>query len=291
MGYGWYLLTLFGIYGAVAVSLALIVGDLGVLSVAQAAVMGTGAYLTALAQRNAHLPFELSLLIGACGGAILMLILSSVANWLSRDRFVLATVALQIGFTAIVQNLTNITGGAAGLPGIPGISFFGHRLEPGRGVALAALSLLALSTLLVIAMRRGRYGYALHCMRDAELFARSIGLRTIWYRALPMGVAGMVAGLAGGMLAGVLMFVDPSPYGLIESCLFLAMVSLGAGRNLALALCGTLLIVGIPEVLRFVGLQGALIGNVRQVIGAGILALAAFIFFQFGSDSRQRPRS
>jgi len=155
-------------------------------------------------------------------------------------------------------------------------------------VALAALGLLLLSLLLVSALRQGSYGHALHCVRDAELFARSVGLRPIWYRAFPMAMAGGIAGAAGAMFAGVLMFVDPSPYRLSDSCLLLAMVALGAGRSLPLALCGTILIVGIPETLRFLGVPGTIVGNVRQIIGASILALASFVLFHLEGSERQR---
>jgi branched-chain amino acid transport system permease protein len=291
MDYGWYLLTLFGIYGTVAVSLVLVVGDLGLLTVGQAAVFGTGAYVAALVQVHVHLPFEISLFAGACGGAFVMLILALVASRLSRDRFVFATVAFQVGFSALAQNLTGITGGARGLLGVPGLSLLGHRLEPGRAVALAALCLLAASLVLVSALRRGPYAHALHCVRDAELFARSVGLRPLWYRALPMALAGGITGAAGGMFAGVLMFVDPSPYRLSESCLLLAMVALGAGRSLPLALCGTVLVFGIPETLRFLGVPGTMVGNVRQIIGASILALASFVFFHLAGTERQRSQT
>jgi branched-chain amino acid transport system permease protein len=290
MDYGWYLLTLFGIYGAVAASLVLVVGDLGLLTVAQAAVFGTGAYLAALAQLHGHLPFEVSLFIGACGGAFLMLMLALVASRLSRDRFVLATVAFQVGFTALAQNLTNVTGGARGLLGVPGLSLLGHRLEPGRGVALAAVCFLAVSLVLVSALRQGTYAHALHCVRDAELFARSVGLTPVCYRALPMALAGGITGAAGSMFAGVLMFVDPTPYRLGDSCLLLAMVALGAGRSLRLALCGTVLVVGTPEILRFLGVPGTVVGNVRQIIGATTLALAALVFFHLEPSERQRFR-
>jgi branched-chain amino acid transport system permease protein len=290
MDYGWYLLTLFGIYGAVAVSLVVVVGDLGLLTVAHAAVFGTGAYLAALAELRGHLPFEVSLIIGALGGAFLMLMLALVASRLSRDRFVLATVALQVGFTGLAQNLTNVTGGAQGLLGVPGLSLLGHRLEPGRDVALAALCLLAFSLVLISALRREPYANALHCVRDAELFARSVGLRPVWYRALPMALVGGVTGVAGAMFGGVLMFVDPSPYRLADSCLLLAMVALGAGRSLRLALCGTIMVVGIPEILRFVGVPGTVVGNVRQIIGATILAVASFVFFHLEAGERQGAR-
>lgn len=286
MEYLWYVVTLVGIYGTVAVSLVLVVGDLGILSVAHAAVFGLGAYTSALLGLRASWPFEACVVGAMVAGTVAGSVIAFLGKGLKDDRLVLATVAIQIGFFGLCQNMASVTGGSIGLAGVPGVSVFGIRVASGIGSCVAAVALLACASLGIGALRRGRFIDAVRCIRDDELFARSLGFDPVRYRATVLAVSGAVAAAAGAVYAAVLGFVDPSPFSLGASIMLIGMVAIGAGRSIRRALLGALLIMGAPEALRFVGVGAAYAGNARQIVAGVILAIAAVALF----DDRARRR-
>lgn len=119
MEYLLHILILICIYTILSVSLNLLVGYTGILSIAHAAFYGVGAYVAALMALRLESPFLLNVVLAIVCAAIIGAIVGIPSMRLKDDYFVIATFAFQIIIFSILNNLVDFTGGPLGLPGIP----------------------------------------------------------------------------------------------------------------------------------------------------------------------------
>jgi branched-chain amino acid transport system permease protein len=119
MEYLLHILVLIGIYSTVALSLDLLAGHTGLLSIAQAAFYGLGAYTSALLAVQSGVPFLIGMLAGMETAALVSLVVSVPSLRLHDDYFVIATFGFQIILFNILNNWIDLTRGPLGIPGIP----------------------------------------------------------------------------------------------------------------------------------------------------------------------------
>ena len=264
MDYVAYISVFVGLYAVLAVSLDLLVGHSGILSVAHGAFYGIGAYGAALVSRLVPGSGAMGILGGATAAASAAMVLGILLRRLSGERLVLATFAVQLIATAVMLNWIGVTGGPLGL------SVENNGQASGGGGSLYGLLQVLVVLVLACAMVRtlgsGAYGRALHAMREDEILAQSRGRNTQRYRWEVFCVSAGLAGAAGGVYAHLVGFVDPTGFTFAESALVLSMVIVGGPASLKGALLGAALLVLLPEGLRFVGLPSAVAANVRQII-------------------------
>jgi branched-chain amino acid transport system permease protein len=244
-----HLAVLAGIYIILTVSLNLIIGYAGQVSLGHAAFYGIGAYTSALVALNWHFPFPLAaisgiLTAGACGLALGLPTLR-----LKEDYLAIVTLGFGVIVDLVFLNL-EITGGPDGLPGIPSPSFFGQSYRPAGLyliiVAVAVLVVLAFTYRLV-----GSYhGRALRAIRDHEVTAQVMGINTPAYKIFIFTLAAGMAGLAGSLYAHYITFINPETFGLHTSILILAMVVLGGMGSIGGSVLGAIILTALPELLR-----------------------------------------
>ena len=244
-----HLAILAGIYIILAVSLNLIIGYAGQVSLGHAAFYGIGAYVSALAALNWHLPFPLAALsailaTGACGLALGLPTLR-----LKEDYLAIVTLGFGVIVDLVFLNLA-ITGGPDGLVGIPsprllGLSF---RAQPRYLllVILAVLFVLGLTHCLV----QSYHGRALRAIRDHETTAQVMGINTPVYKIVIFTLAAALAGLAGSLYAHYITFINPESFGLHTSILILCMVVLGGMGSITGSVLGAVALALLPEMLR-----------------------------------------
>ncbi len=119
MDYVLHVLVLIAIYTILSVSLNLISGYTGLLSVAHAALFGVGAYIAALLALHFHTSFIAELLCAAGGASVVSIVVAAPSLRVHDDYFVIATFAFQVIAFGVMRNWTSLTGGAMGLPDIP----------------------------------------------------------------------------------------------------------------------------------------------------------------------------
>ncbi len=189
-------------YSTIFLSITLITGMAGQLSLAQATLAGVGAFTAA--QFANHL--GLSMLVGGVVGAVLAAMVAVVLAVLSlRLRGIglaLMTLAAALFFTTTIFGLPSVGGGIGGLKlqstwtrpfdlfALDGHAYF--------VVAMVVLVVCALGTLMV---QRGTVGRYLAAMRGSETGATSLGINLNWQRILIFALSGAVAGLGGTLLA------------------------------------------------------------------------------------------
>jgi len=116
------------------------------------------------------------------------------------------------------------------------------------------------------------FGRALQAMRDDELAARSLGIPVDWLKLQAFALASALVGVAGGLYACYVSYIDPTSFSLNESILMLSMVIIGGTGNVRGPLVGAAVLILLPEALRFMSLPDAIAANVR-LLAYGLLLI------------------
>ena len=251
------ILILCGINVILAVSLNLINGFTGQFSIGHAGFMALGGYGSAMFTLHAGSRWAAALSAsgvpdGVAQGAALTIaltlggLLAALAGYmvglpslrLRGDYLAIAT----LGFGEIIRVLilnVDAVGGARGLPGIPG---WANVFWVGVGVvAVVVVSYnLAAST----------YGRALFAIRDDEVAAESLGVNTTAYKVLAFVMGAFFAGVAGGLFAHYLSYLNPNSFTFIKSIEVIAMVVLGGMGSISGAVLAAVVLTLLPEILR-----------------------------------------
>lgn len=113
----------------------------------------------------------------------------------------------------------------------------------------------------------------LKAIREDELSAISIGKNVRRFKILAFAISSGMAAIAGSLYASYVTYIDPTSFNLDESIFILSVVLVGGSGNLKGPIVGTLLMILLPEGLRFLGIPDNIAPNVRQMIYAFILIL------------------
>ena len=276
-----YLLHIFimvAIYSIVAMSLNLLAGYTGLISVAHAAFYGIGAYTTALLALKFGLPFWVNFPAGIFVSGIVAFLIAWPALRTYDDYFVITTFAFQIIIFSIMNNWVSFTGGPLGLPGIPQPTIFGmtvssHLLFLSFVAAFGLLTYLFLGRLV-----NSPFGRVLKAIREDEIFAMSMGKNVMKYKITVFVIGAATASVGGSLYAYYISFIDPTSFTVMESIFMLSIVIIGGAGNLRGSIVGAALLIFIPEILRFVGMPNSIAANMRQIFYGGLLVF--FMMFR-----------
>lgn len=226
-----------GVYGMMALSISLTL-SCGLLTLANAAFMGIGAYVSAIATTTFNLSFVPALLLGCASSTLVALLIGLPVLRLSGVYLAMATLGFGEVIRVILLNL-DITGGPLGLNGIPLLTEWWHVL-------------LALSgtVLLLLCLRYSRIGRAFEAIREDETAARLMGITTHHIKLLAFVLGASIAGLAGGLNAHYTFTLSPGNFGFENAVDILTMAVLGGIKGLPGPLLGGAIITLLPELLR-----------------------------------------
>ncbi|MGW4870324.1 ABC transporter permease subunit [Streptomyces chartreusis] len=249
--------------GVVLLSLVVVTGRGGQISLGQAAYAGLGALFTALlaAGRFPGLP-RLPELVALALAVVLVAPLGLLTGWPAISRrglaLALATFAVGVGVSRFVfAQPYAIAGLSLGRPA---------GFEGDRAYYVLELALLGAALLATWLLRRGRTGRALAAMRDHESGASAAGVQVPSLKLLAFVSGAALAALGGGMLGMGLRAFDPAAYDPVRGLLwFAAVVVLGADSTLG-ALAAAALLVGLDAGARG-GVAAALIGVLAILVG------------------------
>jgi branched-chain amino acid transport system permease protein len=278
MNYLFHLLTLISIYLLLSLSLNILVGYTGLLSMCHAAFFGVGAYISGILTLKFGLNFVGAFALATLGTAVVSLLVSLPSVRLKGDYFVLSTFAFQIIIFEVLYNWTSLTGGPYGLRGIPSPSLMGHLIDtPAKYFPFSAV-VSGLSIFLIIVLLKAPFGRVLKAVREDEIAAQSLGKNVSLIKVKSFALSAAFAGLAGALLAHYITYISATSFTLEESIFILSIVLVGGAGNLRGPVVGTVLLLLIPEVLMFLGMPDTVAPNVRRMI-YGVL-LVCFVFFR-----------
>jgi branched-chain amino acid transport system permease protein len=283
MNYFFHLIIYLSIYSIVALSLNIVVGYCGLLTLAHAAYFAVGGYVYALSSIKLGLSFFPSLTIAICVAAALSLALSFPAWRFKGDLFVMISLSVQsllfsafYNWTASGAGLgtwTNMTNGPFGIAGIPKPAIFGSRLDTVGGVAALSLVIFAAIAVLTRYLLGSPWGRLLKAQRDDDLAARGLGKNVRLLKTEALAISSGMAAAAGSIYAAYVSYIDPGMAALDASILMLCMVIVGGAGNFRGPLIGALVLLSIPEVLRFASISDAVAANLRLLVYGLLLIL------------------
>jgi branched-chain amino acid transport system permease protein len=248
-----YLLQVAGIvviFAVLALSLTLVAGTAGQISLGQAGVFAIGAYTSALLTTEGGWSFWPALLVAGVMAAILGAITVAPAVRLHGHYVAIATLGIGAMVVAVILNWESLTKGPLGIFGIPAPEFFGTMIFSPRDYYLLSTAVLLVACWLVWRLQGAHLGLAWRGVRDDEVAARSVGVEPAGQKALAFAVGGFVSGLAGSLLAHQYTFISPDIFGFQISLLALTIVVLGGMASIPGAIIGAVILVGAPELFR-----------------------------------------
>ncbi len=273
MTYLLHIFILIGIYIILSLSLNLVAGYTGILSIAHAAFYGIGAYIAALMALNLNSPFLLNLFLAIIGSSILGAFVGIPALRIKDDYFIIATFAFQIITFSILNNLVSFTGGPMGLPGIPQPIIFGIKISSHIGFLILIAILCAIVYFICNRIVKSPFGRILKAIREDEIFTQSQGKNVSAYKVKIFMISSGLAAISGVMYATYITYIDPTSFTVMESIFIISIVIIGGAGNLKGSIVGAIVLVMLPEILRFVGLPNSVAANIRQMLYGGLLVV------------------
>jgi len=277
LAYLLHILILIGIYVILAESLNLIAGYTGLLSIAHAAFYGVGAYAAALLALRFAAPVWLTIPAALVAAGALGLIVAWPGLRVRDDYFVIATFAFQIIVFSVMNNWVALTGGPLGLPGIPRPELLGWVVNEHWEFLVVVGVAAALTVFVSWRLVRSPFGRVLRAIREDEVFAAAVGKNVAWFKTTVFMVGGAMAAVGGCLYAYYITFIDPTSFTVMESIFIISIVIVGGAGSLRGAALGAVVLVVLPEALRFVGLPNAVAANLRQIF-YGLLLILFMMF-------------
>jgi branched-chain amino acid transport system permease protein len=266
-------ILIFSIY---AISLNLLMGFAGQLSVAHAAFGAVGGYTAGYFSAHYGLGFVPAVLCGTAVAGAAGVVVSLPALRLSREYLVLLTLAAATIITSVATSV-DIFGGSLGLQGIQIPTLFGKPLLRPGDFIWTFLVLTAL--VLAVCWRLGEspFGRVLRGIRDDESVVRSLGKNVFVYKIVTFGVTSAMAGLAGALLAYYNQIAIPGEYGFATTMSIIAMVILGGIGNLVGSVLGAFVVVALEPVLQKTIHVAADKASLLRLIVFGLIVVAVLI--------------
>ena len=228
-------ITLIGVLGSY-----LVTGLTGLFSFGQAAFFSVGAYTAAVLVKNLEVPFLLAVPAAMAVGLVAGLIVGYPTVRLRRDYISLVTFGFGEAIIALLNNSTNLTGGAMGLSGIPRYTNFA-----------VVWGSVAICLALVAGYKYSKFGRQCLALRTDELAAKAMGINVYRVKLVTFLFAAAMTSYAGVLYAFCTTYVEPGAFGWIVSAEWIIIVFVGGINSLTGSVFATLLLTGLPEVLRF----------------------------------------
>jgi branched-chain amino acid transport system permease protein len=244
-------LIFIGIYIILALSLNLLNGYVGLLSIGHAAFYGIGAYASAKLVIEVGVPFPLAMLGSGMIAGIFGYVIAKPTLRLSGIYMTLATLGFNMIFFLILQNWMSFTNGPLGIMDIPPPDIFGYVIESRVQYYYFIVFLVLLTIASMHRLMNCRFGRALVGIRENELAAEAMGVHTTRYKIQAFVLAAFYAGIAGSYYAHFVKYISPDSFYIYESFILLAMLAFGGQGNLIGPVVGAAVLIIIPEVFRF----------------------------------------
>jgi len=229
--------------------LNLTVGYAGQKSLGHAAFLGIGAYTMALVLK-AGLSFWLGLPVAAALCFVVGLALGFPALRVQTIYLAFATLGFNTAIWLVMRNEEWLTGGTFGINNIPRPSLLGLSLEGNRAYYYLVLAVAVLLALLLWGLLRSPWGKAFTALRDNPIRAESLGISVRSYTLLSFAIGAAYAGVAGGLFASLVQFIEPAPFTVAASIMMYLMVVVGGPGYFWGPVLGAAVGVVLPEWLR-----------------------------------------
>jgi branched-chain amino acid transport system permease protein len=239
-----------GIFTILALSLNLLLGYTGQLSLGHAAFFGIGAYTSALLTLRLEWSFWLGLPAAALAAALAGWAIGRLALKVRGAYFVLVTISFAGVISLVSVNWMDLTNGPLGLPGVPAPELGRFSLRTKSAYYYLVLLAAAASYLVCHRLVHSRLGRAFLALRENEALAESVGVDPTRTLVVAAVVSAAMAGVAGSLYAHYTRFVSPEVFLFSYTVTMVIMVVAGGKGTLLGPVVGALLFTILPEALR-----------------------------------------
>jgi len=276
-------LVFIAINSIAALGLFLLTGLAGQISLGQSAFFGIGAYVYAILTTKFNFPSLLTLLLLSPLGAGIMAAITGIPVLRFHGHILaVATLGLALVMYTIFVGMVSVTGGHAGISSIPHLSI--GKVELNTDVHYYYLSwglilLLLLISQNIIRSRVGRAAQSIHhILGGSEEAAMMLGINPMIYKLQMYILSAMYAGLAGGVYASYVTFVNPSPFNVLVSLMILVIIIVGGIGSMWGAVIGSVAVFLFRELMRFaIPIAFPTVGGEFEIIGWGILLIGMLL--------------
>src|SRR3989344_8820887 len=265
MAYLVHVAVLVGINAIVAISLELLIGEVALVCVAQAAFAAIGAYATTILLLQADMNFFVAAALGMLLSGTVALVLGAIFLRLKEVYYVLGTAGFNIIVWSITLNWSSLTNGPMGIAGVPAPALFGFRISNNVQFLILVMVVLALVYALAQLIKRSSFGRVLNAIREDEEASAVFGYDAARYKLMIFVISAALAALGGEFFAGYITYIDPTSFTINYSIFLLAVVILGGLGSVRGAIVGALILVVLPEAFRFIGFPSDVAAQMRQV--------------------------
>jgi branched-chain amino acid transport system permease protein len=252
------IVSIIGINVILAVSLNMISGFCGQISLGHGAFFGAGAYAAALVMvKTANVP--LALLAALIAGSVLGIIVGFASLRVRSDFLAVTTIGVNFLFVGFVRKQSWL-GGEMGISGIPPTGL------GASGNMILILALACLTVALSLYVGRSWMGFAFRAVGEDEQAATTLGISAGAYKLAAFGFGTALAGLAGGLYTFFTQFITVDAFDFIFSVMLMAMVVIGGIGSTWGVVAAAIGLTLLPEAIRFVN-------DYRLLVFGGMLVL------------------
>lgn len=238
-----YVAALVAVNAMIAVSLDILLGSVGLISIGHAGFVAIGAYTAAVLTGHGW-PFWATLPVAGSLATLSGLLLGVPSLRLSGFYLAIATLAFGGVVEQLVRSMDSLTGGAFGMQvALP--SLFGARMG-GGGYFNILIFALAVFLLAAHFLARSVSGRAMVAVKDSEAAAQAIGFDVAAVKLLAFALSGFGAGVAGALYAPLIGFIGPEHFTFITSVSYVAMAVVGGAGPMG-AFVGAAVVTAMPE--------------------------------------------
>jgi branched-chain amino acid transport system permease protein len=273
MDYIFFILILVDIYIILAVTLNLLMGFTGLISMAHAGFMAIGAYTTTLLITSLGLNFFLTIPLGVLIAGLVSALLALPSLRVKGEHYIIASFGLQIILYNILLNWVSLTNGPYGFSGIPRPQLFGYTFDSYRSYLVLASLITLVCVFIIWRITRSRFGLVLRGIREDEIAASSLGKNVNRFKVITFVAGSSVAAVAGSLYATAISFIDPFCFTVHDSIFMLAVVIIGGMGNIFGSALGALLLISLPELLKFLKVAETIAAPLRQMIYGALLVV------------------
>jgi branched-chain amino acid transport system permease protein len=249
--------------------LNIVTGHTGQISLGQAGFVAIGAYTTVLLSAHTALPFPIALLLAAFLAAGVGFLLGFPALRLEGPYLAVVTLGFGLTVTQVIAR-GEFFGGRMGLH-MPPPSLGPWSLAGDRALYFLIIPAAVLATIAARNIFRTRVGRAFQAIRDSDIAAEALGVDVAWYKTLSFAVAAFYGGLAGGLLAVLLGYVNPEQFTFLLSVVLLAGTTVGGlGSVLGSVLGGAL--VALLGLYSHAVAEAPVIGQIVRALSEHLLS-------------------
>ncbi len=275
-----YIIALSGIWTILVLSLNIILGYTGQVSICHGSFFGIGAYTSTLLVMKLGWSYWFALPVAAIMSAFVGFLIGIPALRSKGSYFAICTMGFGIIVTIILENWISLTGGSSGIYGIPppdSIVLFSQKEISFHSPASQYYLILVTTCFLLFFTRRlidSRTGRAFLAIRRDEVLAESIGVDPMRFKLLAFTIGAFFAGVAGSFYSWLVGVITPAVSSLYVSFEAIVFLVVGGAGTLIGPILGTLLLNVVPEFLQ-------MIPEYRMVI-YGVLLFLAIVFMPNG---------